>query len=256
MTTEPLELWNAYIVSKSPELKEKLILHYIPLVERAAAKAAGSLPEHLSKDDLVGYGVFGLFEAVDRYNPEQGIPFPHFAVKRIKGAIIDGIRKEDWVPVTIRKRARLLEQAYRKIEEICGRNAEDEEVAAELKISVEELTEWLKNSQYITIISLDEPLSEDSAILLKDNLADVNSPDPVKTIEKNEIKAYLAKAIGELPDKERTVISLFYYNDLANKEIARVLGLSDSRVSQLHTKAIFRLRGKLSRLKKGGSPWE
>ena len=256
MTTELHELWKDYIVSKSPELKERLILHYIPLVERAAAKAACSLPEHLSKDDLVGYGVFGLFEAVDRFNPEQGVPFPCFAIKRIKGAMIDGIRKEDWVPVTVRKKARMLDQAYRKFEEIHRRNADDEEIAAALNITVDELMQWLKNVQYISIISLDEPLSENNALLLRDNLTDASSPDPVRAMEKKEIKAFLAKAIGELPEKEKTVISLFYYNDLANKEIASVLDLSESRVSQLHTKAIFRLRGKLSRLKKGGSTWE
>lgn len=256
MTGEPQELWKAYITDKSPEIKDQLVHHYIPLVERVAAKASCSLPEHLSKDDLVGYGVFGLLEAVDRYNPEQGVPFQYFAVKRIKGAMIDGIRKEDWVPVTVRKKAKLLEQAYQKIEKSHGSTAGDEEVAAELNITVNELMQWLKDIQYITILSLDEPLDADGVLMLKDSVTDAVSPDPVKTMEKNEIKKYLAKAVGELPEKERTVISLFYYNDLSNKEIARVLELSDSRISQLHTKAIFRLRGKLSRLKKGRESWE
>jgi len=249
MTGEPHELWKAYIVSKSPESKEQLVLHYISLVERIAGKVSCSLPEHLAKDDLIGYGVFGLLEAVDRYDPERGIPFQYFAVKRIKGAIIDGIRKEDWVPVTVRKRARLLEQAYKKLEEELQRNATDEEVAAELNISVDELLKWLNNIQYVSIISLDEPLVENETGMLRDNVADVLSPNPVHLIEENELKKILSKAVSELPEKEKLVVGLYYYHDLSNREIARVLEISDSRVSQLHTKAIFRLRGKLSRIK-------
>lgn len=249
MAAEPYELWKNYLLEKSPELKEQLIIRYVPLVQRIAAKISGQLPAHCIKDDLYSYGIFGLLETIDRYNPELGIPFSSFASKRIKGAILDGLRKEDWVPVNVRKKAKLIEQAYRKLEALQG-NVRDEEVAAELGISVEEFRNWLSNIQYITIISLDEPLAEDEGSLLKVGVLDETSPDPARQSEEQEIKKLLAKAVGELPEKEKTVISLYYYHDLANKEIAQVMELSDSRVSQLHTKAILRLRGKLARMKK------
>lgn len=250
MKSEPYELWLNYVNEKSPALKEQLILHYVTLVQKIANKVSYYLPSHLTKEDLFSYGIFGLLEAIDRYDPKQGIPFPVCAGKRIKGAIIDGVRKEDWIPVNIRRQARLLEQAYQKLEMKLARNASDEEVAAELNITPEEMERWLKNTHLFTIISLDEPVTEGQEISLKDNVTDNVSPNPVQIAENNEIKMILAKAVEELPEKEKLVISLFYYHDLNNKEIARVLELSDARVSQIHTKAIFRLRGKLSRMKK------
>lgn len=250
ITGEPYELWRDYITQKSPELKEKLIVYYISLVKKIANKISYQLPEHYSKDDLFSYGVFGLIEAVERYNPELGIPFSSYASKRIKGSIVDGIRKEDWVPATIRKRAKMIEQAYQKLESNLQRNVTDEEIAAELSISLDEFRNWLNNIQYITIISLEEPVSDDETGFIKDSVTDQYSPNPAVLSEELEVKKLLAKAVGELPDKERMVVSLFYYHDLSNKEIAHVMELSDSRVSQLHTKAILRLRGKLARMKK------
>lgn len=230
--------------------REQQVLLHLNLVHKIANKIYSNLPSHVIRDDLYGYGIFGLLEAIDRYNPEQGVPFAAYAGIRIKGAIIDGIRKEDWVPVSIRKKAKIIETAYAKLENKIVRNASDEEVARELNISKEELLVWLEQTQVITVLSLDEPISEDEEILLKDSVQDVSSPNPLRTLEEKELKKYLAKSIGELPEKEKTVISLFYYDNLSNKEIARVMELSDSRISQLHTKAIFRLRGKMARLKR------
>lgn len=244
------ELWENFLTQKKPEIKEKLILHYIPLVQKIANKMAYYLPNHIGSDDLYGYGVFGLFEAIDRFNPEYGCSFNSFAALRIKGSIMDGMRKEDWVPASIRKKAKLIEKAYQKLEMGLGRNANDEEIAAELGLTPAELSQWLSNIQFVTILSLEEPLTGEEDLVLRDSIPNKESPDPLQLSEKSELKALLAKAVGELPEKERMVISLFYYNDLANKEIAKVMELSDSRVSQLHTKAIFRLRGKLSRVKK------
>ena len=250
MKSEPYELWLNYLNEKSPALKEQLILHYITLVQKISKKISYCLPSHIAKEDLFSYGIFGLLEAIDRYDPKMGTPFSFFAGKRIRGAIIDGLRKEDWIPANIRRQARLLEEAYQKLEIRFARNASDEEVAAELSITLEELERWLKNTYIFSILSLDEPVAEGQEITLKDNVADNGSFNPVEIAENKEIKKILAKAVEELPEKERLVISLFYYHDLNNKEIARVLELSDARVSQIHAKAIFRLRGKLSRMKK------
>jgi RNA polymerase sigma factor for flagellar operon FliA len=247
---EAYKLWQEYYVNKEAEVKEKLIIHYISLVQKIAQKMAFTLPPHLEKEDLYSHGIFGFLEAIDRYNPQLGIPFSAFAVKRIKGAIIDGIRREDWLPVSVRKKAKLLEEAYQKLEMELGRNATDQEIAAALNIKQTELNDWLKAVQFVTVLSLDESLCEEEAFSLKDSLVNSESPNPALIAEEKEIKGMLLKVLEELPEKERLVISLFYYHDLSNKEIAKVLELSESRISQLHTKAIFRMRGKLSRLKK------
>lgn len=247
MESDSKKLWNDYMEQKSLESKEELIVHYISLVQKIANKLSGQLPDNYYKDDLFSYGVFGLIEAIERFNPELGIPFPSYASKRIKGSMLDGIRKEDWVPVTTRKKAKLVEAAFHKLETAEQRSCSDEEVAAELGISLEEYRSWLNNIQYITVISLDEPVAEDESAAIRDMVRDEMSPNPLAAVEDQELKNMLARAIGELPEKEKTVVSLFYYNDLSNKEIAQVLELSDSRVSQLHTKAILRLRGKLAR---------
>ncbi|MDX9871951.1 MAG: FliA/WhiG family RNA polymerase sigma factor [Clostridia bacterium] len=247
MEPDVKKLWKDYIEQRSAETKEELIVHYISLVQKIANKVSYQLPDNFYKDDLFSYGIFGLIEAIERFNPDLGIPFAGYASKRIKGAMLDGIRKEDWVPVTTRKKAKMVEQAFHKLETAGEKSCSDEDVAAELNISVEEYRSWLSNIQYITLISLDDPVIDDDAASIKEVVRDDASPNPLAAAEDKEIKNMLAKAIGELPEKERTVVSLFYYNDLSNKEIAQVLDLSDSRVSQLHTKAIFRLRGKLAR---------
>jgi len=243
-------LWKEYSLNKEPAIKEKLILENISLVQKIAKKSACSLPNYINQDDLISYGIFGLLDAIDRYDPEFGIPFTGFALKRIKGSIIDGIRKEDWLPVSVRKRAKMVERAYQKVEIQYGRNATDKEVASELGISTTELLNWLKTIDYITILSLDEPLSEDQQISLKENLQNPASPNPADLTIEKETKDILAKTIEELPEKEKLIMNLYYYNELTNKEIAKVLDVTPSRVSQLHTKAILRLRGKLSHNKK------
>lgn len=248
MTVEPYDLWKNYKLTKKPELKEEIIIHYISLVQKAAAKVAAYLPAHINKEDLQSHGIFGLIEAIDRYDLEQGVPFSTYAIKRIKGSIIDALRREDWVPLSVRRKARLVEQTYQKLEAEFGRSAKDQEVACELNISLDEFYEWLKNIQFISIISLEDTFSSADDGLVGAQIADENSPDPLSIMEKGMIQSIITKAVKELPEKEKTVISLFYYNDLSNKEIARLMELSDSRVSQLHTKAILRLRGKLSRV--------
>lgn len=254
MTEEPLHLWKSYSAKKDPQIKEQLLLHYLPLVQRTANKIAGYLPGHVSKEDLYSYGVLGLLDALDRYNYQLGISFPAFSAKRIKGAMIDGIRKEDWVPVSVRRKAKLIEDAYCILEAKLGRFARDEEIAAQLGLTIGELNEWMKSIQYILVLSLDEPLADQGDVseggVLRDGIPDWSSPNPAGQLEEREIKRLLALAVQELPEKERQVISLYYYHELSNKEIAQVMELSESRISQLHAKAVFRLRGKMSRVKK------
>jgi RNA polymerase sigma factor for flagellar operon FliA len=243
-------LWQEYFINKDPQLKEQLIIQYISLVRKIVGTMSFSLPHYIEKDDLYSYGVFGLLEAIDRYNPNLGVPFAGFAYKRIRGSIIDGIRKEDWLPSSVRQKVKQVELAYEKMEKQLGRNATDTEIADELGISMNELKEWLKITQIITILSLDQSFGESDAFVLKDSLYDQASPNPLQAVLENENKQILIEAIDKLPEKEKLVISLYYYSDLSNKEIAEVMNLSDSRISQLHTKAIFRLRGKLAQLKK------
>jgi RNA polymerase sigma factor for flagellar operon FliA len=188
-------------------------------------------------------------ESIDRYDPSLGVPFASFAGKRIRGAMIDGLRKEDWIPVALRKRAKQIENAFRVMEMEFGRSVEDHEVAKALEMPEEELQSWLSKIQFIHLLSLDEPLPGDEELYVKDNLKDPNSPDPLENIENEEMKTVLVQAIEELPEKEKLIVSLYYYEDLSNKEIAGIMELSESRISQLHTKAIFRLRGRLNQYK-------
>lgn len=188
MAEEPDKLWKDFIDQRRLEVKEELILHYISLVQKIAHKISYQLPSHYSKDDLFSYGIFGLIEAVERYNPALGIPFKNYAAKRIKGSIVDGIRKEDWVPVTTRKKAKLIEQAYQKLENEQGKNISDEAVATELNISVEEFRGWLNNIQYISIISLDEPIAEDENSLIKDIITDQYTQNPAVSIEEQDFE--------------------------------------------------------------------
>ena len=247
MPIELSELWEQFITNGSMEAKEALIIEYVPIVQKISNQMAGHFPAHISKDDLYGYGIFGLLESIDRFDPNLGVPFSYFAGKRIKGAMIDGLRKEDWIPTALRKRAKQIENAYKAIEAATGRNAEDSEVAEALEMSEEELQSWLSKIQFIHLMSLDEPLPGEDELYVKESLKDPNSPDPLEQVESEEMRDVLARAIEELPDKEKLIVSLFYYEELSNKEIAHVMELSESRISQLHSKAVFRLRNKMLR---------
>ncbi|MDD2401298.1 MAG: FliA/WhiG family RNA polymerase sigma factor [Clostridia bacterium] len=244
------QLWDEYILNKTSSSKEAIIKYYIFIVKKIANKMAFALPRNIAIDDLYSYGVFGLLDAIERYNPEIGVSFEIFARKRIKGSIIDWLRKEDWIPISLRRKAKLVEQAYKKLELELERSATDEEVATELNIHIDEFSKWLVDIQFITLLSLDETFHDQDETLLKDNIPNINSPNPLSIVEENEIKQILTKTVQELSKNEKLVIYLFYYQELSNKEIAHVMELSESRISQLHTKAVFRMRGKLARYKK------
>jgi len=249
--------WEEYKERGSLEAREKLILHYLGLVKYVAGRLAMGLPPHVDQDDLYSYGIFGLINAIERFDPSRGIKFETYAITRIRGAILDGLRSMDWVPASLRHRARELEEAYWRVENRLGRSATDEEVAEELGITVEELGRILRELGRSQVISLDELWitgdGEEGEFTLKELMSDEKVEDPFHTAAASEVKEVLAEAIRALPEKERLVVALYYYEGLTAREIGEVLGLSISRVSQLHSKALLRLRGRLSHFRRAVS---
>ena len=237
-----LTVWKQYKATKSVELRNILAEHYLPLIKIVGGRLAISLPPHLDRDDLMSSGFFGLLDAIDRFDLSRNIKFETYAGVRIRGAMIDYLRSKDWIPVTLRQKIRKYEQAVYKLENELGRSATDAEVAEALGITLEELHTLIGQSNAATIIPLEEYLQTDTQEAVDANPAD--------SIEFLEMKDMLAKAIDRLPEKERTVISLYYYEELTLKEISLILHLSEARISQLHTKAIFRMRNYLARSRK------
>ena len=234
-------LWKDYKASKSTELRNRLAEYYLPLVKIVGGRLAVSLPPHLDRDDLLSSGFFGLMDAIDRFDITRNIKFETYAGVRIRGAMIDYLRSKDWIPVTMRQKIRKYEQTVYKLETELGRSATDKEVAEALEISLDELQILVSQCNAATVIPLEEYLKTDAPEAVDANPAD--------TAEFFEIKDTLARAIDKLPEKERTVVSLYYYEELTLKEISLILHLSEARISQLHTKAIFRMRNYLTRIK-------
>lgn len=235
------KLWQEYSSSRSPDIREKLIENYLPLVKLVAGRVAISLPQHVDKDDLISNGFFGLMESIERFDTDRGVKFETYAAVRIRGAILDSLRAQDWVPATVRQKARQYEQTVAKLEHALGRSVKDEEIAMAMKIPLTELYKLIHQLNASTLIPLEE--------FARNETASQHTPNPAQHIEEQEVKELLAKSIEKLPEKERLVVSLYYYEGLTLKEISLILKLSEARISQLHTKAIFRLRGALSRLK-------
>jgi len=238
---ETLKLWLMYQQSRTAEIREKLIERYLSLVKLVASRLAISLPQHVDKDDLISNGFFGLLDAIEKYDPTRGIKFETYAVVRIRGAILDAIRVQDWVPTSIRQKAKQYEQMIAQLENKLGRSATDEEIAAGLGISSSELYTLITQLNASTIIPLEE--------FTKTETSSNHLVNPSDQIEIEEVKQALAKTIDKLPEKEKLVVTLYYYEGLTLKEISLILKLSEARISQLHTKSIFRLRGALSRIK-------
>lgn len=234
-------LWLRYKDTKSVELRNVLAENYLPLVKIVCGRLAVSLPPHLDRDDLLSSGFFGLLDAIDRFDPTRNIKFETYAGVRIRGAMIDYLRSKDWIPVTMRQKIRKYEQAVYQLETQLGRTATDKELADALKISVDELQTLVSQCNSATVIPLEE--------YLKTDVSEAVDTNPANSTEYFELKETLAKAIDRLPEKERTVVSLYYYEELTLKEISLILHLSEARISQLHTKAIFRMRGYLARSK-------
>jgi len=242
-------MWVKYKEDRSPEAREQLILHYSPLVKYVAGRVSSGLPPSVEFGDLVSYGVFGLLDAIDKYDPGRGIKFETYAIARIKGAIIDELRADDWVPRSVRFKAREIERAYIALESELRRIPTDEEVAEKLGVTLDEYLNLLGKMSLISLVALDElwTVSGDrpDKISLADTVEDVKVKDPSKTFEIEEMKDMIAAAINHLPERERIVVSLYYFEGLTMREIGEVLSVTESRVCQMHTKAILRLRARL-----------
>jgi len=238
------KLWEDYSKKRTPELQEKIIIEYAGLVKLVAGRLSMYLGYNVEYDDLVGYGTFGLIDAVDKFDFSKGVKFETYASLRIRGAILDQIRKMDWIPRSIRQKQRKMDQASQNLEIKYGRCASDDEIAIELNISVDELETWQSQAKVTNIISLDEFMEQGSESKVEQSLtADFDQPDRI--IEKQELKELLVKTLENLTEKEKRVIILYYYEELTLKEISRILEVSESRISQLHTKALQKMKAKL-----------
>lgn len=229
-------VWIQYVNTKDATLKGALIEHYVYLVKLVAGRLGIYLNQYVDSDDLIGYGALGLIDAVDKFDPGKNVKFETYASLRIRGAILDAIRKLDWVPRTLRKKQKDIDKAYIEVEGKLGRAPLDEEVAQYLEIDIEEYNELLKEVNISSLISIDEYMYQFEAV------KDPSAPIPDNYIEDAEAREMLAKFIDSLPEREKKVIFLYYYEELTLKEISHVLEVSESRVSQLHTKAVSRLR--------------
>ncbi len=253
METNISGLWVQYKEKNEIEARDTLILHYAPMVKYLANRLAINLSSVVETDELISYGIEGLIDAIEKYDHKRNIKFETYAITRIRGSMIDGLRAMDWVPVSLRQKSKELEKAYAVLEARLERAATDQELADELGISLDNLTTLFRELAATTIISLDDFITGDDANYKKkrimDMLEDEEAVDALDMVELAEVKSLLSKSIMRLPEKEKKVIYLYYYEGLTLKEIGAVLSLSESRISQLHTKAILRLRGSLSKKK-------
>jgi RNA polymerase sigma factor for flagellar operon FliA len=241
-------LWDELKATRSRTARDRLILHYSPLVKYVASRVAVGLPQSVDQADLVSYGIFGLIDAIEKFEPERGFKFETYAISRIKGAILDELRAIDWVPRSVRSKARSIEKAYQKLESELHRAPSDAELADELHIDDQQLQAMLSQISVAGVAALDESVSSgergDSATL-GDSLPD-RGETPVTLFETKEMKGILAGAVSGLPEREKLVLGLYYYEGLTLAQIGEVLGVTESRVCQIHTKAVIHLRARLA----------
>jgi RNA polymerase sigma factor for flagellar operon FliA len=242
-------LWRRYRADRDRALRDRLILTYAPLVKFVAGRLGSGLPAHVDEGDLVSYGLLGLIGAIERYDPDRDVKFETYAIARIKGSIIDELRAMDWVPRSVRARARDIERAIGELEAHGGRVPSEEEIAAKLGVSQDELDEDLLEISRSSIAALDELWTISSSggdqVALIDTIEDTQGPEPQAALAQTEMREALGEAIARLPEREKLVVTLYYYEELTLREIGEVLGVTESRVSQLHTKAILRLKARL-----------
>jgi RNA polymerase sigma factor for flagellar operon FliA len=241
--------WNAFKGSDSPEAREKLILHYAPLVKYVASRVATGLPASVEQADLVSYGMFGLMDALGKFEPGRGNKFETYAIPRIKGAIIDELRAMDWVPRSIRFKAREIDKANADLEAMLKRQPTEKELAERLGITLRELHDVVSQISFVSVLALDEMVSvgadRGEQVSLIDTLAD-KGIDPTQGVESQETRGLLAAAINDLSEREKIVVTLYYFEGLTLAEIGEILGVTESRVCQIHTKAVGVLRGQLT----------
>lgn len=254
---EPLiaDAWDDYKSTGSRAAREQLILHYAPLVSAVAGRVGMRLPSTVEQADLVSYGMFGLIDAIEKYETGRAVKFESYASSRIRGAIIDELRAMDWVPRSVRTKARSVDRAYAELEAKLHRAPTESEVAAHLEIAVSELRQTFSQLSTVNIAALDELLGggEDrqAGVSLVDTLGDERTEDPAGSLDAAETKYLLARAIEQLTDRERMVVVLYYYEGMTLAEIGRVLGVTESRISQMHTAAMLRLRTRLVEAEQG-----
>jgi RNA polymerase sigma factor for flagellar operon FliA len=239
-------LWAEYKGTGDRADRDKLILVYAPLVKYVASRVAVGLPQNVEQGDLVSYGMFGLIDAIEKFDPERGYKFETYAIARIRGAILDELRSIDWVPRSVRAKARALEQAYAKLENELRRTPTEAEIAVELDLTDDQLQTTLSQISFIGLAALDEVLGgeRNEGMTLGDTVADQRE-GPVAAFEVTEMKQILADAVNGMPEREKLVLTLYYYEGLTLAEIGRVLGVTESRVCQIHTKAVLQLRSRL-----------
>jgi RNA polymerase sigma factor for flagellar operon FliA len=244
------ELWLSYKATGDESLREQLILHYSPLVKYVAGRVSVGLPPNVEQADFVSSGVFGLIDAIEKFEPERSIKFETYAITRIRGAMIDELRALDWIPRSVRQKARAVERAYATLESKLRRSPSESEVAAEMGIPLEELHGVFSQLSLANVVALEELLhvggEGGDRLSLMDTLEDTAADNPVEVAEDRELRRLLARAINTLPDREKTVVTLYYYEGLTLAEIGQVLGVTESRVSQIHTKSVLQLRAKLA----------
>jgi RNA polymerase sigma factor for flagellar operon FliA len=241
------ELWSDYVGSRDPALRDRLILHYAPLVKYVAGRVGSGLPAHVEQADLISYGTFGLIDAITRFEPTREVKFESYAMSRIRGAIIDELRNTDWIPRSVRMKARQFERTVAELESRLRRTPSDDEVAEAMDMDVEEIRKFLGQLSLVNVVALDELLTDDGggAPRLVDTLQDSSALDPQAMAEHGEARQLLARAVEQLPEREKVVVSLYYFEGLTLADIGRVLGVTESRICQLHTKAVLHLRTKL-----------
>jgi RNA polymerase sigma factor for flagellar operon FliA len=244
------ELWRAYKSTGDGRLREQLILHYSPLVKYVAGRVSVGLPANVEQADFVSSGIFGLIDAIEKFDLDRSIKFETYAITRIRGAMIDELRALDWIPRSVRQKARAVERAYATLEASLRRTPSEPEVAAEMGIGLEELHGVFSQLSLANVVALEELLhvgaDSGGTLSLVDTLEDTGADNPVEIAEDRELRRLLARAISTLPEREKTVVTLYYYEGLTLAEIGHVLGVTESRVSQIHTKSVLQLRAKLA----------
>jgi RNA polymerase sigma factor FliA len=240
-------LWERYKRDTDAEARERLILQYSPLVKYVAGRVSVGLPATIEHGDLVSYGMFGLIDAIEKFDLAKGVKFETYAIARIKGAIIDELRSIDWIPRSVRSKARDVEKALVKLETQLRRTPTEQELAAELDISLKDLRDMLAQVSLVSLVALDETFAGEEAErqALVDTLQDPRAPDPQASYEDTELRALLADAINRMTEREKTVLVLYYFENLTLAQIGEVLGVTESRICQIHTKAVLGLRAKM-----------
>ena len=248
------ELWHEFKKTKPPAIRDKFIRQYMPLVKYVAGKVSTGMPDSVEFDDLVGYGQFGLLDAINKFDPDKNVKFKTYAVTRIRGAIFDELREQDWVPRSVRQKSREIEDAIGNLEAKLGRSATDAEVAESMGMSENEYQTAIMKVSGTSILSLNDVWysgDDSDHMSIQDNIESPACLNPDVIVEREEVRKVIIEAINELPQNEKMVIVLYYNEDLTFREIGQVLNVSESRISQLHTRANLRLRAKLTSIRKG-----